>query len=154
MSSWRRWNRRRHPVLDDGLHPEEFLEFRLHHARHQVGGAAGRERHDDADRLRGVGLGQRDGRKQEQRAEQAFHSIPSQEIERALDMKVVTDVAGKVWKIEAKPGAQLSADDVILILESMKMEIPVVAPKAGKLLELRVKEGDTLNEGEVIALME
>lgn len=69
-------------------------------------------------------------------------------------MKVTTDVAGKVWKIEAQPGAQLSADDVILILESMKMEIPVVAPRAGRLLELRVKEGDTLGEGEVVAVME
>jgi acetyl-CoA carboxylase biotin carboxyl carrier protein len=46
-------------------------------------------------------------------------------------MKVVTEVAGKVWKIEAQPGAQLAADDTILILESMKMEIPVVAPRAG-----------------------
>lgn len=69
-------------------------------------------------------------------------------------MKVTTDVAGKVWKIEARPGAQLSAEDVILILESMKMEIPVVAPKAGKLLELRVKEGDALNEGEIVAILE
>lgn len=69
-------------------------------------------------------------------------------------MKVTTEVAGKVWKIEAQAGAQLSADDVILILESMKMEIPVVAPKAGRLLEIRVKEGDTLREGEVVALME
>jgi acetyl-CoA carboxylase biotin carboxyl carrier protein len=42
-------------------------------------------------------------------------------------MKVVAEVAGKVWKIEAKAGAALAADDVILILESMKMEIPVVA---------------------------
>lgn len=69
-------------------------------------------------------------------------------------MKVVTEVAGKVWKIEAQPGAQLSADDVILLLESMKMEIPVVAPKAGRLLEIRVKEGDALNEGEVVAILE
>lgn len=69
-------------------------------------------------------------------------------------MKVVTEVAGKVWKIEAQPGAQLAAEDIILILESMKMEIPVVAPKAGRLLELRVKEGDALNEGEVVAVME
>ncbi len=68
-------------------------------------------------------------------------------------MKVVTEVAGKVWKIEAEPGAELSADDVILVMESMKMEIPVVAPKAGRLLELRVKEGDELKEGEVVALM-
>lgn len=69
-------------------------------------------------------------------------------------MKVVTEVAGKVWKLEAKTGALLAADDVILILESMKMEIPVVAPKAGRLLELRVKEGDALKEGEVVAVME
>ena len=69
-------------------------------------------------------------------------------------MKIVCEVAGKVWKVEAQPGAQLAADDVILILESMKMEIPVVAPRAGKLVELRVKEGDALNEGDVIAVMD
>ena len=68
-------------------------------------------------------------------------------------MKVVTEVAGKVWKIEARPGAQLAADDVIIIVESMKMEIPVVAPRAGRLAELCVKEGDTLNEGDVVAVM-
>jgi len=69
-------------------------------------------------------------------------------------MKIVCEVAGKVWKIEAPPGAQLAADDVILILESMKMEIPVVAPRAGKLVELRVKEGDALSEGDVVAVLE
>ena len=46
-------------------------------------------------------------------------------------MKVVTEVAGKVWKIEAQPGAQLAAGDVILFVESMKMEIPVAAPHCG-----------------------
>ena len=69
-------------------------------------------------------------------------------------MKVATEVAGKVWKIEAQPGAQLAADDVIVIIESMKMEIPVVAPRAGRLAELRVKEGDSLNEGDVVAVLE
>ena len=68
-------------------------------------------------------------------------------------MKVIAEVAGKVWKIEAQPGATLAADDVILILESMKMEIPVVAPAAGKLLELLVKEGDMVNEGDAVALV-
>ena len=67
-------------------------------------------------------------------------------------MKVVAEVAGKVWKIEAQPGATLAADDVILILESMKMEIPVVAPAAGKLLELLVKEGEMVNEGDTVAV--
>ena len=69
-------------------------------------------------------------------------------------MKVVPEVAGKVWKIEAQPGAQLAVDDTILIMESMKMEIPVVAPRAGRLAELRVREGDALNEGDVVAVME
>ena len=67
-------------------------------------------------------------------------------------MKVIAEVAGKVWKIEARPGATLAADDVILILECMKMEIPVVAPAAGKLLELLVKEGDMVNEGDAVAV--
>jgi acetyl-CoA carboxylase biotin carboxyl carrier protein len=67
-------------------------------------------------------------------------------------IEIVAEVAGKVWKIEAQPGAQLAADDPILILESMKMEIPVIAPRAGKLLELRVKEGDMVNEGDVVAV--
>jgi biotin carboxyl carrier protein len=69
-------------------------------------------------------------------------------------MKVVTEVAGKVWKIEAQAGQQLAADDVILIMESMKMEIPVVAPVAGKLRSLLVKEGDALNEGDAVAEMD
>ena len=68
-------------------------------------------------------------------------------------MNVIAEVAGKVWKIAAQPGAALAADDPILILESMKMEIPVVAPAAGKLLELCVKEGDAVDEGDVIAIM-
>ena len=69
-------------------------------------------------------------------------------------MNVIAEVAGKVWKIEARPGALLAAEDVILILESMKMEIPVVAPAAGKLMELRFKEGEMVNEGNVIAVMD
>ena len=67
--------------------------------------------------------------------------------------QVASDVAGKVWKIEARPGAQLAPDDTILIIESMKMEIPVVSPCAGKLHELRVKEGDTVSEGDVVAIL-
>ncbi len=66
-------------------------------------------------------------------------------------MKIIADVAGKIWKIEARPGARLAPDDVILILESMKMEIPVAAPAAGTLRQLHVKEGDSVNEGDVVA---
>jgi acetyl-CoA carboxylase biotin carboxyl carrier protein len=69
-------------------------------------------------------------------------------------MKIVAEVAGKVWKIEARPGAKLAADEVILILESMKMEIPVTAPSPCTLVELRVKEGDMVEEGGLIAVAE
>ena len=69
-------------------------------------------------------------------------------------MKIVAEVAGKVWKIEAEVGARLAADQTILILESMKMEIPVAAPRAGRLSELRVVEGDAVNEGDVIAVVD
>lgn len=68
--------------------------------------------------------------------------------------EVRADVAGKVWKIEAVPGQALAADDTILVLESMKMEIPITAPHAGRLLELRVGEGDAVREDQVVALLD
>ncbi len=67
---------------------------------------------------------------------------------------VESEIAGKVWKIEAEIGQALDEDDAIIILESMKMEIPVDAPEDGKLTELLVKEGDAVSEGQVIARLE
>lgn len=64
------------------------------------------------------------------------------------------DVTGKVWKIESQSGAALGAGDVVMILESMKMEIPVEAPKAGRLAALTVAEGDSVKEGQVLARLE
>ncbi len=69
-------------------------------------------------------------------------------------MNIIAEVAGKVWKIEAAAGDRLAAGQVILILESMKMEIPVTAPRACTLLELRVKEGEMIEEGRVVATVE
>lgn len=68
-------------------------------------------------------------------------------------MKITAEVAGKVWKIEARAGARLATEEVILFLESMKMEIPVVAPAAGTLLEILVAEGEAVSEGDVIAIL-
>ncbi|MFM9983263.1 MAG: biotin/lipoyl-containing protein, partial [Burkholderiales bacterium] len=64
-------------------------------------------------------------------------------------LKICTEVAGTVWKVVAATGAARAAGQEILIMESMKMEIPVEAPRAGRLLELRVAEGDVLKEGDV-----
>lgn len=67
---------------------------------------------------------------------------------------IETEITGNVWKIVARIGDTVGEDDPILILESMKMEIPVMAPDGGTVKEILVKEGDTVNEGEVVARVE
>jgi acetyl-CoA carboxylase biotin carboxyl carrier protein len=69
-------------------------------------------------------------------------------------VQVLSEVSGSVWKIEAASGTEVGADDTILIIESMKMEIPVAAPRAGKVVEIRVAEGDPVKEGQVVAVIE
>jgi acetyl-CoA carboxylase biotin carboxyl carrier protein len=69
-------------------------------------------------------------------------------------IEIESEIAGKVWKIETEIGQQLEEDDSILILESMKMEIPVDAPEDGKLIEILVKEGDAVSEGQIVAKLE
>ncbi len=66
-------------------------------------------------------------------------------------LKIRTEVAGTVWKIVAAQGASLAAGDTILIMESMKMEIPIEAPRAGTVSDVLVAEGDVLNEDDVVA---
>ncbi len=68
--------------------------------------------------------------------------------------EVKSEISGRVWKLEARVGDRVAADDAILILESMKMEIPVSAPVAGRILEIRVAERDLVEEGQVVAVLE
>jgi acetyl-CoA carboxylase biotin carboxyl carrier protein len=67
---------------------------------------------------------------------------------------VKTEITGNVWKIVAEVGQAVEEDEPILILESMKMEIPVAAPEDGRVIEIRVSEGDTVTEGTVVARIE
>ena len=60
-------------------------------------------------------------------------------------------VSGTVWKIERQIGDALAAGDTVMVIESMKMEIPVEAPTAGVLAKLLVAEGETVIEGQVLA---
>ena len=69
-------------------------------------------------------------------------------------IEVTAEVTGNVWKIQAKIGDVLAEEDVIMILESMKMEIPVEAPVAGKLVGLSVAEEDSVDEDQVVAVIE
>jgi len=68
--------------------------------------------------------------------------------------EVEAQITGNVWKIETAVGDSLEEEDVILILESMKMEIPVEAPCAGRLAEIRVQEGENVEEGSVLAVID
>jgi len=70
------------------------------------------------------------------------------------DHVVTSEVAGMVWKIEASAGQAVAAQEVIMILESMKMEVPVAAPAGGTLRELLVEEGETVGEGQRLAVIE
>jgi acetyl-CoA carboxylase biotin carboxyl carrier protein len=68
--------------------------------------------------------------------------------------EVKAELVGNVWKVVAGVGDRVEEDDVLLILESMKMEIPVVAPQAGTVKEIRVKETEVVKEGQVLAVIE
>lgn len=68
--------------------------------------------------------------------------------------EIKASMAGSVWKIVVKQGDSIEEDQDIIILESMKMEIPIVAESAGIVKEVKVAEGDFVNEGDVIAIIE
>lgn len=71
-----------------------------------------------------------------------------------MSMDVRAELTATVWKVVAEVGASVSAGDELLILESMKMEIPVTAPRSGTLAALSVNEGDAISEGDVLAVIE
>jgi acetyl-CoA carboxylase biotin carboxyl carrier protein len=68
--------------------------------------------------------------------------------------EVRAHITGTVWKIEAQAGAQVSEGDTVIILESMKMEMPVEAPCGGTVREIKIKEGEAVEEGKVLALID
>ncbi|MEO7813540.1 MAG: biotin/lipoyl-binding carrier protein [Usitatibacter sp.] len=67
---------------------------------------------------------------------------------------VKSEITGSVWKILKAPGDTVGDEDALMILESMKMEIPVMAEVQGRVVEIRVKEGDSIMEGQVLAVIE
>lgn len=71
-----------------------------------------------------------------------------------MPTEVEAQITGNVWKIEKVVGEDVQEEEVILVLESMKMEIPVESPCAGRVAEIRVNEGDNVEEGTVLAVIE
>ncbi|MFA9400612.1 MAG: acetyl-CoA carboxylase biotin carboxyl carrier protein subunit [Acidobacteriota bacterium] len=62
-------------------------------------------------------------------------------------------ITGNVWKIEVAVGDTVSEDDEVIILESMKMEIPVESEDDGVVKEIKCAEGDSVNEGDVLIVL-
>ena len=69
-------------------------------------------------------------------------------------LEVESEVTGNVWKVEVEAGASVAEGDVLLILESMKMEIPVEAPAAGTVAEVLVEVEESVQEDQVVAVLE
>lgn len=66
---------------------------------------------------------------------------------------VAAHITGTVWKIEVKVGQAVEAGETLVILESMKMEMPIEAPEAGTVKEIRCKEAQAVNEGDTLLVL-
>jgi biotin carboxyl carrier protein len=70
------------------------------------------------------------------------------------ETRVRSEIAGSVWKIEVAVGDTVGEEDPLIVLESMKMEIPLLAPRAGVVREILVAEGEPIAEGDVAVILE
>ena len=69
------------------------------------------------------------------------------------NLNIESEVSGNVWKIEVRIGDQVQVGDVLMILESMKMEIPVESPSIGRVLEILVSTEQAIEEGQIVAVL-
>jgi acetyl-CoA carboxylase biotin carboxyl carrier protein len=68
--------------------------------------------------------------------------------------EIRSEITGALWKLSKQIGEEVEEDEPIMILESMKMEIPVMADAQGTVVEILVKEGESVAEGQVVAVLE
>tara|TARA_A100001037_G_C14759811_1_gene461294 strand:- start:319 stop:537 length:219 start_codon:yes stop_codon:yes gene_type:complete len=71
-----------------------------------------------------------------------------------INMEVKSQIKAIVWKVLKETGDSIKIDDEILILESMKMEIPISSEFNGKIKSIEVSEGDEVDEGQVVAIID
>ena len=83
----------------------------------------------------------------------ALEILATKAIEMAK-IEVKSEITGTVWQIKSKPGDKVESGDTLIVIESMKMEIPVITEDGGTVQEIRVKEKDPVAEGQVVAILE
>jgi acetyl-CoA carboxylase biotin carboxyl carrier protein len=71
-----------------------------------------------------------------------------------MSTQVVAHITGTVWEIRVAVGDSVQADQTLVVLESMKMEMPVESPAAGRVTSIAVKQGQAVEEGEVLLVLD
>ena len=69
-------------------------------------------------------------------------------------IEVKAEITGTVWEVKSKPGDKVEGGDVLIVVESMKMEIPVITEDGGVVTEILVQKKDPVAEGQVVAILE
>jgi acetyl-CoA carboxylase biotin carboxyl carrier protein len=82
------------------------------------------------------------------------HDQPRYRGAQVARIEIKSEITGTVWKVLSRPGDTVESGDTLVIVESMKMEIPVITEDPGKVLEIRVKEKDPVAEGQVVAVLD
>ena len=69
-------------------------------------------------------------------------------------IEVKSEITGTVWQSRAQPGDKVEGGDTLIVVESMKMEIPVITEDAGTVMKILVEPKDPVAEGQVVAILE
>ena len=69
-------------------------------------------------------------------------------------IEIKSEITGTVWQVKSKPGDKVASGDTLVVIESMKMEIPVITEDPGTVKEILVKEKDPVAEGQVVAVLD
>lgn len=69
-------------------------------------------------------------------------------------IEIKSEITGTVWQLKARPGDKIESGDTLIVIESMKMEIPVITEDGGTVREILVREKDPVAEGQVVAIID
>jgi biotin carboxyl carrier protein len=76
------------------------------------------------------------------------------EDERTSVEELRAPMVGKIIEVNVQPGARVEEEDEVLLLESMKMQIPITVPRGGRIAQVHVRPGDTVQEGDLLLVLE
>ncbi|MEE4858800.1 urea carboxylase [Pseudomonas alliivorans] len=131
------------------LNLTDYQTFLLHEAEGIAAFRARQQAAFNAERERWIANGQANFESEE--------SIAPMTDEAALEpgqQGIDTHIAGNLWQVQVKPGERVEAGDVLVVLESMKMEIPVLAPVGGVVRDVRVQPGSAVRAGQRVVVLD